>query len=132
MALAMQGVLSQAKMQSGLRNKHLRIEGEYWRPFLMWECPGHGIYWEEDCPGERRYEGVMWDFLLFMQRGRNFTFTLVHEADYVWGECYEANNCTGMVGMVNRKEVDFAIGRIWYSVSQCLKTKTQTIFLHKI
>ena len=78
----------------------------------MWECPGHGLYWEEDCPGERKYSGIMWDLLMFMKKARNFTFTLVHETDYVWGVCYETNNCTGMVGMVNRKEVDFAIGRL--------------------
>ena len=54
----------------------------------------------------------MWDFLMFMKEARNFTFTLVHETDYIWGECYGADNCTGMVGMVNRKEVDFAIGRL--------------------
>ena len=83
----------------------------------MWECPGHGIYWEEDCPGERKYGGIMWDFLMFMKEARNFTFTLVHETDYIWGECYGANNCTGMVGMVNRKEVDFAIGKIFVIVT---------------
>ena len=110
--LILQGVMSHNEVKSGLRNRHLTIEGEYWRPFLMWECPRHGLYWEEDCPGARKYEGVMWDFLMFMKEARNFTFALVHEADYVWGECYEVNNCTGMVGMVNRKEVDFAIGRL--------------------
>ena len=112
MALILQGVRSQEEIKYGLRNEHLRIEGEYWRPYLMWECPGHGLYWEEDCPGQRKYGGIMWDFLMFMKKARNFTFTLVHETDYVWGVCYETNNCTGMVGMVNRKEVDFAIGRL--------------------
>ena len=96
--------------QTGLRNKHLLIEGEYWDPFLMWECPGYGLDWEEDCPDERKYLGILWNLLLFMQHARNFSFTLVHEADYEWGICHSINNCTGMVGMVNRGEVDFALG----------------------
>ena len=96
--------------QERLTNKHLMVEGEYWYPYLMWACPGFGLDWEEDCPHERAYDGVMWRLLLFMQRARNFTFTLVHEAEDEWGSCYAKNNCTGMIGMVNREEVDFALG----------------------
>ena len=99
--------------ETGLRNRQLKIAGEYWAPFFMWECPD-GFDWYEDCPGERMgYTGVMWELLQFMRRARNFTFTMVHqEPDSVeWGLCYTINNCTGMIGMVNRKEVDFAIGR---------------------
>ena len=97
--------------QESLRNKHLMVEGEYWYPFLMWTCPGFGYGWEEDCPDDRTYDGIMWHLLLFMQRARNFTFTLNHEADYEWGLCYAKDNCTGMIGMVNRREVDFALGK---------------------
>ena len=96
--------------QKSLTNKHLVIAGEYWNPYLMWTCPGFGLDWEEDCPNERTYDGVMWQLILFMQQARNFTFTLVHQADYEWGLCYAKDNCTGMIGMVNRKEVDFALG----------------------
>ena len=96
--------------QESLRNKHLMVEGEYWYPYLMWKCPDVGYDWEEeDCPDDRTYDGIMWHLLLFMQRARNFTFTLVHE-DEEWGLCYAKDNCTGMVGMVNRGEVDFALG----------------------
>ena len=95
--------------QESLRNKHLMVEGEYWYPYLMWKCPGFGFDWEEDCPHDRTYYGTMWHLLLFMQRARNFTFTLVHDVEE-WGLCYAINNCTGMVGMVNRGEVDFALG----------------------
>ena len=93
----------------GLRNKHLIVEGEYWSPFLMYE------YLDDDpfTPLEGTYYGVMWDLLLFMQKARNFTFTMVTKADNVWGECFSINNCTGMIGMVNRKEVDLAIGEGW-------------------
>ena len=97
-----------------MRNKHLVIEGEFWSPYLMWTCPGFGLDWEDDCPDERTYDGVMWHLILFMQRARNFTFTLVHDADYEWGLCYAKDNCTGMIGMVNRREVDFALGNVSY------------------
>ena len=46
-----------------------------------------------------------------MQQAKNFTFTMVAEGNYEWGTCYGVNNCTGMVGMVTRKEVDFALGK---------------------
>ena len=46
---------------------------------------------------------------------RNFTFEMVSEADYTWGLCYGYNetswSCDGMIGMVNRSEVDFALGK---------------------
>ena len=95
---------------TGLRNKHLRIAVGYWATFLQWECPGYGFDWVKDCPNERTgYTGMMWELLLFMKHARNITITLDH-GDGKWGECYAINNCTGMIGMVNRKEVDFALG----------------------
>ena len=101
-----------ATRKESLRGKHLTVEGEYYEPFLMWECPGYGLEWEEDCPGqEMNYDGVMWHLLLFMQKARNFTFTLVHEAAAEWGSCHTIDNCTGMIGVVNRGEADFALGK---------------------
>ena len=92
-------------ISEGLKNKHLIIEGEYWAPFLIYD------YFENGSTVEGTYTGVLWDLLLFMQRERNFTFTMVNKADWIWGECFSINNCTGMIGMVNRKEVDLAIGK---------------------
>ena len=57
----------------------------------------------------------MWDLVLFMQKSRNFTFTMVSKAEYIWGECPEVDNCTGMLGMVNRREVDFALGILLFT-----------------
>ena len=89
-------------MNDGLRNQHLTIVGEFWPPFVRYDLDENGT--------AANYGGAMWDLLLFMQRARNFTFTLVSEAVNEWGSCYEVDNCTGMIGMVNRKEVDFALG----------------------
>ena len=110
---AMFGQESLCMKQKSLENKHLIIEGQYWFPYLFWYCPGapnDGLPWEEDCPGNRTYDGAMWHLLLFMQRARNFTFTLVHGPEYEWGSCIAINNCTGMIGVVNRGEADFALG----------------------
>ena len=96
------GLVSSKTLNESLRNQHLIIEGEYWPPFFMFDRDEDGI--------AINYGGAMWDLLLFMQRARNFTFTLVTEADGDWGYCYAIGNCTGMIGMVNRKEVDFALG----------------------
>ena len=90
----------------GLRDKHLIIEGESWYPFLYYD------YYEDGTPAGTGYGGVMYDLLLYMQKARNFTFTMVSDADWEWGECHATDNCTGMIGMVNRKEVDLAIGKL--------------------
>ena len=53
----------------------------------------------------------MWELLMIMKHARNISFTLVRSADGLWGgTCYSSNNCSGMIGMVNRKEVDLALG----------------------
>ena len=54
--------------------------------------------------------GVMWELILFMQHARNFTFTITRPPNYDWGTCSGSSNCSGMIGLVNRKEADFAIG----------------------
>ena len=105
----------------GLKNKHLIIEGEIWRPFFMYDIHENGS------TVEGTYRGVMWDLLLFMQKARNFTFTMVNKADWVWGECFSINNCTGMIGMVNRKEVDFAIGKV-YRITKIERKRRLIIF----
>ena len=96
-------LVSSQTSNEGLRNMHLKIEGEEWSPFLTCDYDENGT--------AINYGGIMWDLLLFMQKARNFTFSMVSEADYVWGKCPEVNNCTGMIGMVNRGEVDIAIGK---------------------
>ena len=95
-------LISSKTMNDGLRNQHLTIVGEFWPPFVTYDLDENGT--------AANYGGAMWDLLLFMQRARNFTFTLVSEAVNEWGSCYEVDNCTGMIGMVNRKDVDFASG----------------------
>ena len=71
--------------------------------------------WETDCPNgdDRLYKGILWDLLMFMQQARNFTFEFMSIDDAWWGgTCYDSDNCTGIVGRVNRKEADFGLGTI--------------------
>ena len=51
-------------------------------------------------------------FLEYVKNARNCTFKEVIPDDGLWGNCYGKNNCSGMIGLVDRKEVDFAIGSI--------------------
>ena len=65
--------------------------------------------------GEESYQGIIWELLMIMKQARNISFTLVRSADGLWGgTCYWSDNCTGMIGMVNRKEVDLALGIYLY------------------
>ena len=63
-----------------------------------------------DINGLDRYSGIFWDIVEYIQKARNCTFTVVIPPDGKWGQCYGHNNCTGMIGLVNRSEVDFALG----------------------
>ena len=67
--------------------------------------------WGEECPngGERTYSGIMWDLINFMAEKENFTVSYVESQD-VCGLCFDRHNCSGMTGMVNRGEVDIALG----------------------
>ena len=87
-----------------LANKHLIIAAEPWPPYTVIT---------EDGDGKIRLEGIWWDHVKFWIYARNFTYTVVRSSDGSWGHCTQINNCTGMLGMVNRKEIDFALG-IYY------------------
>ena len=56
------------------------------------------------------YGGITWELLLIVQRTRNISFTILESIDRTWGNCHGKDNCTGMVGMVNRGEADLALG----------------------
>ena len=88
--------------QKSLSDQNIRIAAEWWDPFLSIG---------EDTEGHAIYGGVMWELVKFMQRARNFTFEIYRPSDGEWGGCNENNECTGMIGMVSRNEVDFALGK---------------------
>lgn len=85
-----------------LSNKHLKIAYYEWDPMFK-------IHKDPD--GKDTYSGILGKLLTLMQQHRNITFTLMKVPGGVWGNCESINNCTGMIGMVNRKEADFALGK---------------------
>ena len=97
-----------------LQNKHLKVVAEPWKPFFVFYCPdGTEKNANERCAtnGEETYGGALWDFLMLVKDTRNVTLSILRAPDKSWGVCYGKDNCTGMIGMVNRREVDFGIGR---------------------
>ena len=62
--------------------------------------------------GGLRCTGIVGELLNYIKQARNTTYTLVEEPNGVWGNCEHATNCSGMIGMVNRKEVDLALGML--------------------
>lgn len=86
-----------------MSNKHFRIAAYEWEPYVSLNKAANGTV---DVGG-----GVLVNFFKFMQGARNFTYTIVREPNGIWGNCVGRYNCTGMIGMVLRDEVDFALGR---------------------
>ena len=105
------------KVSEALRNKQVTVIAEDWVPFLTYD-------WHRNEMGNyeiSNYGGIIWDLLLFMQRARNFTFTIGVPSDGLWGTCNEQSNCTGMLGTVNRREADLALGKYDFIVIYILR-----------
>ena len=101
-----------ARRDASLLNRHLKVAALPWSPFVMFYCNEKEVENAYDCAdkGNITYGGVLWDFLNMVKLRRNVTFSVLNPPTPKWGYCYGINNCTGMIGMVNRREVDFALG----------------------
>ena len=84
-----------------LNGKHLAIAAEHWPPFFT-------------ISGDKKnliFSGVMSLVLDYLQTAMNFTSTIVQPPDGTWGALDDkTGRWGGMVGMVRRNEVDFALG----------------------
>ena len=103
---------SYGSQTNSMQNRHLKVSAEPWRPFFLFYCDGKSLDWTQRCHegGKVTYGGSLWELLKFMQRARNVTFSISRTSGGNWGHCHEKDNCTGMIGVVNRKEADLAIG----------------------
>ena len=103
-------------------NKHLKVAADPWNPFIIFYCNEKEMHYTDECSakGNLTYGGALWDLLNLIKLARNVTFSIVRPPTHTWGYCYGVNNCTGMIGMVNRGEADLAIGEI---VIQALSTE---------
>ena len=90
-----------ASQQLTLSNRNLVVAVEPWPPALILNSHENGTI---------SYSGMMWEVMEYVKQARNCTFEIIRSPDGLWGHCYGINNCTGMLGMVNRKEADFALG----------------------
>ena len=89
---------------STLDGKHLIIAAEHWPPYLM-------ISGDLEQPV---ISGVMSKVLNYLETSMNFTSTIVRPPDGTWGILdKESGKWGGMVGMVKRNEVDFALGKFY-------------------
>ena len=95
---------------------HLKVAASPWKPFIIFYCNGQELGAREKCPeqGNVTYAGAMWELLRLIELSRNVTFSILRPWPANLGTCFGVNNCTGMIGMVNRREVDFAIGMLKY------------------
>ena len=101
-----------ANGHNSLINKHLRVAAEPWSPYIIFYCNEKKMDVAVECPENENitYGGVLWDLLDLVKIKRNVTFSILSPPDQAWGFCYGVSNCTGMIGMVNQGEVDFALG----------------------
>ena len=65
----------------------------------------------KDNNGQDVFGGMLGKMIDYFKLARNCTFQVVIPDDGLWGNCNE-ENCTGMIGLVNRSEVDFALGMV--------------------
>ena len=86
----------------------------HFSPNFIFYCNEKEMKNADDCPDKDNmtYGGALWEFLKMVKLARNVTFSILVEPTQTWGYCHSMNNCTGMIGMVNRREVDFALGTV--------------------
>ena len=90
-----------ASQQLTLSNRNLVVAIEPWPPVIVLNSHENGTI---TCSGN------MCEILEYVKQARNCTYKIIRSPDGQWGHCYGINNCTGMLGLVNRKEADFALG----------------------
>ncbi|XP_076365826.1 glutamate receptor ionotropic, kainate glr-3-like [Tachypleus tridentatus] len=79
----------------------LHVAVDEWFPFVKVTRDGHN---------EISINGPMKFVLQDLTRSLNFSYTLMSPDDHQWGVQLSNGKWTGMIGMVHRGEVDFALG----------------------
>ena len=79
-----------------------RMAAETWVPYVLLSEESGGV----------SYSGIMPKILDYLQVSLNFTTSLARPPDGGWGAIDDRGNWGGMVGMVKRNEVDFALGEL--------------------
>ncbi|XP_076035263.1 uncharacterized protein LOC143021546 [Oratosquilla oratoria] len=80
----------------------LRIAAETWQPYFKIE---HGTDGEMT-----KYSGIMWHILSIIADKMNFDFEILQPPDGLWGVETDNGSWNGMLGMIDRGEVNFSLG----------------------
>uniref|UniRef100_A0A0P4WK49 Ionotropic glutamate receptor L-glutamate and glycine-binding domain-containing protein n=1 Tax=Scylla olivacea TaxID=85551 RepID=A0A0P4WK49_SCYOL len=78
----------------------IKVAAETWQPFFL---IGQG-------DGGSQYSGIMWDLLLMLTSKMNVSVEIVPPSDGLWGVELPNGSWNGMLGMIQRQEVDMALG----------------------
>ena len=79
---------------------HFIVAADEWSPFFEVTSGS----------ADKPYNGVMLQLLEYVRQSLNFTYEIRRPPDGQWGVVLKNGTVTGMVGMVSRNEVDFALG----------------------
>ena len=84
-----------------LTKNHFIVAADDWSPFFEVNA---------ESSSDKPYSGIMLQLLEYVRESLNFTYEIRRPPDGQWGFVHKNGTVTGMVGMVNRSEVDFALG----------------------
>ncbi|XP_071544057.1 glutamate receptor ionotropic, kainate glr-3-like [Panulirus ornatus] len=87
----------------------IRIAAETWQPYFLIG---------RDESGATLYSGIMWDLLLMIVSRMNLRFEILRPPDGLWGVELPNGTWNGMLGMIQRQEVDMALGPFAVSYSR--------------
>ena len=84
-----------------MSKSHFIVAADDWSPFFEVNA---------ESSSDKPYSGIMLQLLEYVRESLNFTYEIRRPPDGQWGFVHKNGTVTGMVGMVNRSEVDFALG----------------------
>ena len=107
MLLGLAEVVNCVRVGNVLNGRNLKVAANsgHWPPFSM-------VHEHPEYPGIYKYSGVMEQLLQELRGALNFTTTMLRPVHGQGGGNFdpETKNWSGKIGMVQRNEVDFALG----------------------
>ena len=100
-------VFSGCRFCSALAIEQITTHNRHFKVGIVPRPPVFAV--SKDNNGQDIFGGKLSKTIEYFKNARNCTFQVVIPDDGLWGNCNE-ENCTGMIGLVNRSEVDFAFG----------------------
>ncbi|XP_042871398.1 probable glutamate receptor [Penaeus japonicus] len=108
-----QGTVNRPPSRMALSGRHLAVASEKWYPWV-------------DVTEDNSWSGIAVTLLSILAQKMNFTYHFVRPQDHEWGRMLPNGSFTGMVGMLERKEVDLALGPLSVSWERYQKADYST------